>query len=231
MKTSRKGIQLIKEFEGCRLNAYQDIVGVWTIGYGFTKNVLPNETMTQEECEMRLLEELSSYEQAVHEATGGKYTQNQFDAMVSLAWNIGIAGLRKSSVVKAHNRGDYQAAARAFGLWNKAGGKSIPGLTRRRAAESVLYLTPEVYQATLAMPQRVDEEKPMVSSTINRAGVVAGGTATIAGISQTVDTVSNLKYSIASLGDWLVPALLVLTVLSVGYIIYERVMQRKNGWA
>jgi lysozyme len=230
LKTSKKGIQVIKEFEGCKLKSYQDIVGVWTIGYGFTKGVSPNDTMTQTECEERLLEELASYEQAVHEGTGGEYTQNQFDAMVSLAWNIGIAGFRKSSVLKAHVRGDYQAAARAFGLWNKAGGKVVAGLTRRRAAESVLYLTPEAYEPKLDMPQRVDEERPMTSSTINRAGVIAGGTATIAGVSQTIDTVNNLKYSIASLGDWLVPALLVLTIVSVGYIIYERVMQRKNGW-
>lgn len=230
MRTSKKGIQVIKEFEGCRLKAYADIVGVWTIGYGFTKDVKPGDVMTQAECEERLLEELRSYEQAVHEATGGKYTQNQFDAMVSLAWNIGIGGVRKSSVVKAHNRGDYQAAARAFGLWNKAGGKEVAGLTRRRSAESVLYLTPAPYQANLEMPQQVDEEKPMISSSINRAGIIAGGTATVAGVSQTIDTVSSLKYSIASLGDWLVPGLLILTIVSVGYIIYQRLMLRKNGW-
>jgi lysozyme len=75
------------------------------------------------------------------------------------------------------------------------------------------------------------EERALVTSQINRAGVVAGGTATIAGVTQAVDTVSNLKYSITSLGDWLIPGLLVITVISVGYIIYERVMQRKNGWA
>lgn len=230
MKTSYNGIALIKEFEGCRLKAYKDMVGVWTIGYGFTKNVKAGDTLTKEQCEARLSEELQEYEAAVLSSVRSEVTQAQFDAMVSLTWNIGISGFRKSTVLKAHLRGDYQAASRAFGLWNKAGGREVAGLTRRRAAEASLYLTPSL-QEELEMPQLVMEERPLVTSQINRASVVAGGTATIAGVTQAVDTVSNLKYSITSLGDWLIPGLLVITVISVGYIIYERVMQRKNGWA
>lgn len=230
MNISKKGIELIKEFEGCRLKAYKDMVGVWTIGYGFTKNVKAGDILTKEQCEARLSEELQEYEAAVLSSVRGEVTQAQFDAMVSLTWNIGISGFRKSTVLKAHLRGDYQAASRAFGLWNKAGGREVAGLTRRRAAEASLYLTPSL-QEELEMPQLVMEERPLVTSQINRASVVAGGTATIAGVTQAVDTVSNLKYSITSLGDWLIPGLLVITVISVGYIIYERVMQRKNGWA
>ena len=95
--------------------------------------------------------------------------------------------MQRSSVIKAHRRGDYQAAARAFGLWTKAGGKVWPGLTRRRAAEAALYLEPmpddvsdPVEGPAQAMPQVVEPERPMAASTINRAGVVAGGTAAVA---------------------------------------------------
>jgi lysozyme len=125
MKTSYNGITLIKEFEGCRLKAYKDMVGVWTIGYGFTKNVKAGDTLTKEQCEAKLLEELQEYEAAVLSSVRGEVTQAQFDAMVSLTWNIGISGFRKSTVLKAHLRGDYQAASRAFGLWNKAGGREV----------------------------------------------------------------------------------------------------------
>ena len=81
------------------------------------------------------------------------------------------------------------------------------------------------------MPQTVDAERPMTASTINRASVVAGGTATVAAVTETVNTVNGLKYGVSQLGDWLVPALLVAVVCLAGYIVYERWQQRKGGWA
>lgn len=238
MRTSARGVKLITDFEGFRANAYQDVVGVWTIGYGFTKGVQKGDRITREEADRRLREELDTYERGVTKACQIQPNQNQFDALVCFAFNVGVAGMSKSSVIKAHNREDYQAAARAFGLWNKAGGKVWPGLTRRRTAEAALYLEPmpdEVLEPVEGpideMPQRVDEERPMTASTINRAGAVAGGTAAVATVTETVRTVSDLKYSVASLGDWLVPGLLVITMLACGYLIYERVKQRKGGWA
>lgn len=229
MRLSKNGYKLLKQFEGCRLKAYKDIVGIWTIGYGFTKGVKEGDVTTQAQCDARLVEELREYEDAVRKALIASYSQNEFDAIVLLTWNIGIAGMARSSVVKAHNRLDNQAAARAFGLWNKAGGKEVVGLTRRRASEAALYLTPEPNEKDLPMPQKVDEEKPMTESTINRAGAIAGSTAAIAGATQVIDIVNKLD--LASISSWVVPGLLVVTVISVGYIIYERVMQRKNGWA
>ncbi|MBW8465149.1 lysozyme, partial [Acidovorax sp.] len=136
MKTSPQGIALIREFEGFRAEAYRDPVGIWTIGYGFTKGVRQGDTMTREQADQRLRVELADYEAGVLRVTGGNLTQAQFDALVSFAWNVGVKGMAGSSVIKAHVRGDYQAAARAFALWNKAGGKVWPGLTRRRAAEA-----------------------------------------------------------------------------------------------
>ena len=238
MKTSARGIKLITDFEGFRASAYEDVVGVWTIGYGFTKGVKKGDKITRAEADARLRKELVGYEMGVEAACRVQPNQNQFDALVCFAFNVGVAGMTKSSVVKAHNREDYPAAARAFGLWNKAGGKVWPGLTRRRAAEAALYLEPmpdEVSDPVEGpiedMPQRVDEERPMTSSTINRSAVVAGGTAAVATVAETARTVADVKYSVASLGDWLVPILLILVVALCGYIIWERVRQRKGGWA
>lgn len=238
MKTSARGVKLITEFEGFRANAYPDVGSVWTIGYGFTKGVKQGDKITRTQADARLREELSEYEQGVSRACRVQPNQNQFDALVCFAFNVGVAGMSRSSVIKAHNREDYQAAARAFGLWNKAGGKVYPGLTRRRAAESALYLEPmhdevsEPVEGPLDdMPQQVDGERPMSASTINRASVVAGGTAAVATVAETARTVADVKYSVGQLGDWIVPILLLIVVALCGYIVWERVKQRKGGWA
>jgi lysozyme len=146
--------------------------------------------------------------------------------------------MAKSSVIKAHNRGDTQAAARAFGLWVKAGGKEWPGLVRRRAAEASLYLTPVKDDVSapaegplLEMPQAVEPERKMSASEINKASVVAGGTAAVATVAETARTVADVKTSAENLGAWLVPALLVAVVALCGYIVWERVKQRAGGWA
>lgn len=223
MKTSPAGIRAIKEFEGSRLEAYQDVVGVWSIGYGFTTGVQPGDTMTQAECDERLKNELRQYEQAVWDATGGDVTQSEFDALVSFAWNVGIAGMKKSSVIKAHNRGDKAAAARAFGLWNKAGGEIVNGLVRRRAAEAVMYLDDDAKP----MPQAVDAPKPMTSSTT----VIAAGTAALATVTQITDAIGKLRGSVDGMGGWMIPALAVLALAAMGYVIYERYQQRSRGAA
>lgn len=227
MRTSSQGISLIKEFEGFREHAYRDPVGIWTIGYGFTRSVQAGDRMTREQADRRLRDELGQYERAVEQATGGSVTQAQFDALVSFAWNVGIKGMAGSSVIKAHNRGDRQAAARAFGLWNKAGGKVWPGLTRRRAAEAAMYLSGDPVE----MPQAVEPESHMTASPINRAGVVAGGTAAVATVAETARTVADVKYSVTSLGDWLIPILLLVIVGLCGYLVWQRVRQRREGWA
>lgn len=133
------GLALIKEFEGCRLEAYRDAVGIWTIGYGSTgPHVHPNSRITPQEAEALLLSDLERFERAVDEASP-QATDNQFAAMVALAFNIGISALLRSTVLREHKAGNHEAAARAFGLWSKAGGKTLAGLVRRRAAESDLY--------------------------------------------------------------------------------------------
>lgn len=224
MKTSNNGIALIKALEGCRLIAYWDALGgVWSNGYGFVVGVKEGDVMTQDECDARLASELRAYEAAVQIATLGKCSQNEFDALVCCAWNIGIDGMQGSSMIKAHNRGDKAAAARAFGLWNKAGGKVVPGLVRRRSMEAALYLTP--VDAAHDMPQAVTPEKPMTSSST----VIAGGTAALATATQVAGQVAALKEQVGGLGDWLMPALAVVALVAIGYIIYERYQSRDRG--
>lgn len=222
MKTSQQGIQAIKDFEGCRLTAYLCPAGVPTIGYGFTSGVKLGDTMTQKQCDERLARELMAYEVSVMRATGGLIKQSEFDALVSFSWNVGIAGMKNSSVVKAHNRGDKTGAARAFGLWNKAGGKVLPGLTRRRSAEAAMYLSDSAGQV---MAQAVDAPKPLTSSTT----MIAGGTAAIATATQVLDSVSKFKSGVADVGDWFLPALAIVALIAIGWVLYERYQNRKRG--
>ena len=238
MRLSLPSRERLKRLEGFRAKAYIPVPGDrTTIGYGFTDGVKLGDTMTREEADARLVEELRPYEMAVWQGCTREPNQNEFDAMTLLCFNIGPAGFRRSTVLKAHNRGDCQAAARAFGLWNKSGGKVYAGLTKRRAEESALYLTPMPDDmsdppegAIEAMPQSVDAESPMHASPINRAGVVAGGTAAVATVAETARTVAEVKYSVASLGDWLLPVLLLVIVVLCGFVVWQRVNQRKEGW-
>ncbi|ULH10794.1 lysozyme [Serratia marcescens] len=146
MKTSTNGMNLIKKFEGCRLTAYQDSIGVWTIGYGWTqpingKPVTQGMTITQQQADELLQQGVVQYEQGITKAVTVEINQNQFDALVSFSYNLGINALNSSTLLKKLNGSDYNGAANEFLRWNKAGGKVLPGLTRRREAERKLFLS------------------------------------------------------------------------------------------
>jgi GH24 family phage-related lysozyme (muramidase) len=133
--TNQAGLQLIESFEGLRLTAYQDSVGVWTIGYGHTKGVAQGQTITQQQAQAFLQQDLAVAEGDVngHNLT---LTDNQFAALVSFAFNLGGGNLNK---LLSHG---LDAVADRILLFDHAGGKQLPGLTRRRTAERALYLTP-----------------------------------------------------------------------------------------
>lgn len=142
MKLGPKGTKLMHEFEGCKLEAYPD-PGTggdpWTIGYGHTSmagepHVKKGLKITKEEADEIFARDLGKYESHVPEGT-----QHQFDAMVSLCYNIGPGNFNKSSVKRHHLAGDFKKAAGAFKAWNKAAGRVMAGLTRRREAEAKLY--------------------------------------------------------------------------------------------
>lgn len=140
MKTSQKGIDLIKKFEGCRLEAYRCPAGVWTIGYGHTKGVKDGMKISQAQAEEFLREDLRIFEKAVESCVKAPLSQNQFDALVSFCYNCGAEALRTSTLLKLLNEGKYFEAGEQFLRWNKAGGKVLVGLTRRREEEKTLFL-------------------------------------------------------------------------------------------
>mgnify|MGYP001298266359 CR=1 FL=1 len=139
MQISEEGKSLIKKFEGCVLDSYQDAVGVWTIGFGHTKNVKKGDTWSQSHAEEMLDAELIEYEDYIHEYVKVDLTQNQFDALVSWCYNLGPNSLKKSTMLKVLNKGNHQEVPHQIKRWNKAGGKVLEGLVRRREAEAVMF--------------------------------------------------------------------------------------------
>ena len=145
MKTSSSCTSLIREFEGFVASAYLCPANVWTIGIGTT--VYPNGTKvkkgdkcTQEQALEYLQHDLKSFEKTVSESVKVPLSQNQFDALVSLAYNIGSGAFKNSTLLKKLNAKDYAGAADQFLVWNKGGGKVLKGLVRRRDAERALFL-------------------------------------------------------------------------------------------
>jgi len=145
MLVSNLGIDLICDFEGKRLVAYDDGVGIWTIGFGTT--VYPNgirvkkgDTCTEAQAKAYMQNDLKKFEYAVNDAVNIPLNQNQYDALVSLTYNIGAAAFSKSTLVKKLNAGDIRGAADQFDVWINAGGKRMQGLVNRRAKEKLLFL-------------------------------------------------------------------------------------------
>ena len=145
MSVSNKGVDLICEFEGEQLIAYDDGVGIWTIGFGTIKypngvRVKKGDTCTLEQAKEYMRHDLIEFEHTVNISVKVPLNQNQFDALVSLAYNIGSNAFKSSTLVKELNTGDYQGAADQFNVWVNAGGKRMQGLVNRRAKEKELFL-------------------------------------------------------------------------------------------
>lgn len=153
-KTGKAGIDLMHSFEGCekkrpdgRFEAYLCPAKVWTIGWGSTGldpfnggKIGKGTVWTQEQCDTRFEQHLLQFERAVLEGLAGRpASQAQFDAMVSLAYNIGPDAFKNSTLLRMHRAGDYPGAAKQFLRWNKGGGRVLKGLVRRREAEAALY--------------------------------------------------------------------------------------------
>ena len=142
MKITNEGINLIKKFEGLRLEAYLCPAGVWTIGYGHTKGVKKGQVITQLEADNLLKEDLSSFEKGVTSLIKSNINQNQFDSLVSFAFNLGLANLKSSTLLKKVNsNSNDRTIVDEFIKWIYAGGKPLEGLKRRRQAEAYLYFS------------------------------------------------------------------------------------------
>lgn len=162
---SQNGIQAIKDHEQLRLNAYNtDGAGIWTIGYGHTgkvngKPITSGMTITPEQAEQLLIDDLKRFEKAVNNNVKVPLNQAQYDALVSFSFNIGDGNFKESTLLRRLNQGDYQAAADQMLIWNKGGGKVLKGLERRRANERAMFLGNDVpVNPTMPKPTSVDEE-------------------------------------------------------------------------
>lgn len=176
---SSKCIELIKRFEGLRLSAYQDSVGVWTIGYGTTRiNGVPVQsgmTITAAQAEQYLLSDLSTdFAPAVYKNTRALITQSMFDSLCSFTYNVGQGNLYKSTLLKDLNAGKYLDAASGFSQWNKAGGVVLEGLVKRRFAEKDLFLADGVPNSAGELPPRERDAADFNSSAVQSSSSVLG---------------------------------------------------------
>lgn len=137
---SGKGLALTEQFEGCRLDAYQDQEGVWTIGYGHTgPEVCTGMTVTLEQAEALLATDVSNAAAFVNRVVAVEISQEEFDALVDFVFNLGAGTFERSTLLRLLNAGEFAAAAAQFALWDRAGGAVVAGLLRRRQAETALF--------------------------------------------------------------------------------------------
>ena len=222
MNINKATIDLVKEFEGCKLTAYRDVIGVWTIGYGTTARaglgIIPTAgmTITQAEADQLLADGLNKFADQIRPMITADLNDNQFGACVSLAYNIGASGFGRSTVLAKLLDGDYAKAADSFLLWNKAGGKTLKGLVRRREAERKLFLTP-VFEQVPAFDERIS---PAQSTTVQASAlqIASGAGAGIAALGSLSGTAQVVALGFAG-----------IVVLAGLYIMRERLRKWSLG--
>ena len=234
MIVNDKTRELIKRFEGKRLRAYRCSAGVLTIGYGHTSaagspKVTPGMTISDKEANAIFDRDIERFAAKVEDLIKVELTDNQFGACVSLAFNIGIGGFSKSSVLRFINKHQFDNAADAFALWNKAGGRVLPGLVKRRAAEAALFQEDDVDEEDDVNTSRIPdapEGKPATHSTTNIAAVATAA----AGVSAAAKEVVDNTHSVFSSGNIIMIVLGVIVLAGAAWIIKER-WAKARDWA
>ncbi|WP_336288144.1 MULTISPECIES: lysozyme [unclassified Bartonella] len=186
-KISKEGLALIKQWEGLRLQAYQDAVGVWTIGYGHTAQVgklfvQKGMQITESQAESLLQKDLAQFEQTVEQMVEQPLTDEQFAALVSFCYNVGTEAFCNSTLLKKLNEGNYEAVPTELQKWTKAGGKRLQGLVHRRAAEAGLWAKgayvssnyQKVETPKISFWQNVEVFAPLVGSFSGITGIFTG---------------------------------------------------------
>ncbi len=215
LKMSPQGYDLIREFEGLRRNAYRDAVGVWTIGYGHTSaagepHVKPGMVITENEATEILERDVEKFAEGVRSHVKVLLASDQFSALVSFAYNVGLGNLARSSVLKAVNTRDFEAVPRRLALWNKAGGKTLAGLVRRRAAEAALFTGDSV-----TMQPEYPAAKPVLKSRTILSAIFI-----------TLCAIANVLLTAAeTILPWL---LLALIIAGAAIIIQQRIQKLKE---
>lgn len=226
MKINARGLKLIRRFEGFRAAAYRDAVGVWTIGYGHTSRagaprVGPGMKITRAQGEKILARDVEKFAAQIRPLIKVPLNENQFSALVSFAYNVGVGGFRGSSVLRVVNRRRFDLVPQRLSLWVKAGGRVLPGLVRRRAAEGVLFSRPAGRQhpTTNTAPVEPTPGKSPHKSTTNIATLMGA----LAGL---ISAVANGLKENASLVTTVILALVI--VGCAAWIIRERLLKSTN---
>ena len=224
MRTSDDGIDLIKQFEGVRLDSYRDSVGVWTVGFGHTAACGepipgPGVKITSQQADMALRKDLNKFEIGVTGLLAKPIQQHQFDALVSFAFNVGLGNLKNSTLLKKVNAGDFDRVPAEFLKWDKAGGRSLPGLTRRRHAEASLFSKVDheasiMEEESSAEPDLPTPSKTMAQSKEGNTAAVSGALASAGAASQVAEQVQQANDTVSGLMDLLhKPSFWVLVII------------------
>jgi lysozyme len=225
MKTSAAGIDLIKTFEGVRLKAYKCPADVWTIGVGHTSAAGPPKvtagmTITAAQANKILAQDLVQFENGIDSSVKVPLTQNQFDALVSFVFNVGVGAFQKSTLLKKLNAGNYDAVPGELMKWTKGGGKELPGLVRRRRAEAAMWRgvddDAKVKQDARVEPDAPQPSKTMMQSKEGNAALLTGGAASLTAVNDAARQVKETGDSFTSLLDLLKnPTFIVLVLVAV----------------
>ncbi|WP_412058351.1 lysozyme [Bartonella sp. DGB2] len=209
-RISKEGLALIKQWEGLRREAYCDSAGVWTIGYGHTAAAgapYPKQGMVlrEQEAQALLLQDLHQYEQAVDGLVGVELNDNQFSALVSFCFNVGVDAFERSTLLKKLNQGDYTCVPSELAKWVQAGGKRVVGLVNRRAAEAGLWARGDFVVSNYQTPQ-VSEK-----SALLKAGTIAPLIGSLSGLSGFVSGSGPVQWAFA---------LIMILAASVGIFVF-----------
>lgn len=235
-----KAVELIARSEGCMLTTYRCSANTWTIGWGETDGVQPGMVWTKEQADERFNREVNRFAERVRSMCSVYASPNQLGAMTSLAYNIGLSAFeKKSTVFKAHNADDHEAAARAFNLWNKARVNgvlvAVKGLTTRRAKEAALYLTPEPTDLVEPNVQAVQEESNLRKSPMNTSSAVTIAAGGVTGIGAMMGDAAPIIEQATQFASMLsINPLVMLAAVLIGAgaaNMYWRYKQRQGGWA
>ena len=221
MRMTEEGLALIKRFEGYRGKAYRDATGIWTIGYGHTSMagapaVAGGLEITREQASEILARDVATFTRDVKASLRVELSDRQFSALVSFAYNVGTGNFRGSSVLKAVNAGDLDAVPRRLQLWTKAGGRVLPGLVKRRAAEAQMFLDASSIDGPPPPVEKLDG-KPLHKSTTSLAAVVSA----LAGIASTLLGTARETAGVFGGGGMAIVAVVIM-IAAAAWIIRER---------
>ncbi|MFT3987169.1 lysozyme [Aestuariivirga sp.] len=257
MKVNAAGLAIIKTYEGCEVNAYPDPAtdgDPWTIGYGHTSeagppNVRKGMKISKARADEILTADIGTFSRSVMRYVGRELTDNQFSALVSFAFNVGTGNFAKSSVLKAVNRGDFKSVPWRIQLWTKANGRTLPGLVKRRAAESHLFESMEdahtLFAAPPAQPTQAellemreargligpDLGKPIAKTGTFWGGLAAGAAGIFGAMKDTLYQIGDLRaYLPFDDPTWLSITLAAIVGTAVVWIIHARMKRsREDG--